>query len=244
MRAPDDAQKQRPLFWPLWPFSLILQEVLDRGDVCVGPARNPSSLSFSNTTSANFLALPLDVTSKQSIDAAFDAALNKLSRVDVIVNHAGYGLVGCFEELSDEQIRQQMEVNYFGLIDVTCKVMQTMREQTPSGGLIPQVTSIGAKGACRRSVSTARPSRRSRGFTEAVSQEVKLAWGIKFKCIEPGGFRTDWSGSLEALCLTAPGMRLYRCRGEHEEPAWGHRREIHGKAPAWRMSLRSWRVRH
>jgi NADP-dependent 3-hydroxy acid dehydrogenase YdfG len=60
--------------------------------------RNPSSLSFSNTTSANFLALPLDVTSKQSIDAA----LKKFSRVDVIANHAGYDLADCFKKLSDE----------------------------------------------------------------------------------------------------------------------------------------------
>lgn len=90
------------------------QEVLDRGDICVATARNPSSLSFSNTTSEDFLAVALEVTSKRSIEDAFAAALHQFSRIDVVVNNAGYGLSGCFEELPDEQIRQQMEVNYFG----------------------------------------------------------------------------------------------------------------------------------
>jgi hypothetical protein len=136
----------------------------------------------SNTTSANFLALPLDVTSKQSIDAAFDAALKKFSRVDVIVNNAGDGLAGCFEELSDEQIRQQMEVNYFGLIDVT---IQTMREQTPSGGLIQQVTSIGAKGACRRSASTACPSGRSKGLRRRSARKSSRSGGSSSRASSP-----------------------------------------------------------
>lgn len=84
-----------------------------------------------------------------------------------------------------------MEVNYFGLIDVTRKAMQTIREQTPSGGLVQQVTSIGGQ----RGVPTFRIYCSSKwageGFTEAVSQEVQPDWGIKFTCIEPGGFRTD-----------------------------------------------------
>ena len=63
----------------------------------------------------------------------------------MVVNNAGYGLSGPFEELAEEQIRTQMEVNFFGLIAVTKKAMQVMREQKPSGGLIQQVTSIGGQ---------------------------------------------------------------------------------------------------
>jgi len=65
--------------------------------------------------------------------------------VDVVVNNAGYGLSGVFEELTPEQIRTQMEVNFFGLLQVTRKAMEVMREQKPSGGLIQQVTSIGGQ---------------------------------------------------------------------------------------------------
>ena len=171
-----------------------VQEVLNRGDICVATARNPSSLSFSNTDPSNFLALPLDVTSKSSIASAFDAALQKFSRVDVVVNNAGYGLAGCFEELSDEQIRRQMEVNYFGLIDVTRKAMQTMREQEPSGGLIQQVTSIGGQVGVPTFSIYCSSKWAVEGFTEAVSNELKPEWNIRFTCIEPGGFRTDWAG--------------------------------------------------
>lgn len=170
------------------------QEVIDRGDICVATARNPSQLSFQKTTPKNYLALPLDVTSKKAINDAFAATLEQFSRVDVVVNNAGYGLSGCFEEFTDEQIRKQMEVNYFGLIDVTRKAMETMREQKPSGGLIQQVTSIGGQ----RGMPTFSIYNSSKwaveGFTEAISQEVKPDWGIKFTCIEPGGFRTDWAG--------------------------------------------------
>lgn len=58
------------------------------------------------------------------------------------MNNAGYGLSGPFEELEDEHVRKQMEVNFFGLMAVTKKAMEVMRDQTPSGGLIQQVTSI------------------------------------------------------------------------------------------------------
>lgn len=117
----------------------------------------------------------------------------------MVVNNAGYGLSGPFEELSESQIRTQMEVNFFGLIDVTRAAMSTMRSQSPSGGLIQQVTSIGGqKGVPTFSIYCA-SKWAVEGFTETVSQEVKPEWGIKFTCIEPGGFRTDWAGRSMAF---------------------------------------------
>ena len=126
-----------------------------------------------------------------------------------MVNNAGYGLSGPFEELADDQIRTQMEVNFFGLIDVTRKAMETMREQKPSGGLIQQVTSIGGqRGSPLFSIYCA-SKWAVEGFTEAINQEVKPEWGIKFTCIEPGGFRTDWAGRS----MTFP---------EKKHPAYDH----------------------
>lgn len=87
-----------------------------------------------------------------------------------------------------------MEVNFFGLIDVTRKAMDVMREQKPSGGLIQNVTSIGGqRGVPTYSIYCA-SKWAVEGFTESISQEVKPEWGIKFTCVEPGGFRTDWAG--------------------------------------------------
>jgi len=110
------------------------------------------------------------------------------------VSHSKYGLSGPFEELSDQQIHTQMNVNFFGLIDVTRKAMQVMREQKPSGGLIQQVTSIGGQRGFPTFSIYCTSKWAVEGFTEAISQEVNPDWGIKFTCIEPGGFRTDWTG--------------------------------------------------
>lgn len=134
------------------------------------------------------------MTSTDSIHAAFDAALAKFGRVDVVCNNAGYGLCGEFESLSERQIRQQMEINFFGLMDVTRRALELMRAQTPQGGLIQQVTSIGGQvGVPLFSIYNASKFA-VEGFTEAVSMEVKPEWNIKLQLIEPGGFRTDWAG--------------------------------------------------
>lgn len=123
----------------------LVQEVINRGDIAIATARKPSTLSFENTKPENYLALKLDVTVPEEIDSAFSAALEQFGRVDVVVNNAGYTLSGAFEELSDAQIKRQMDVNFFGLLAVTRKAMEVMREQKPCGGVIQQVTSIGGQ---------------------------------------------------------------------------------------------------
>ncbi|KIW26302.1 uncharacterized protein PV07_09403 [Cladophialophora immunda] len=181
------------------------QEVLDRGDIVAATARDPSQLSFANTTPETYLALQLDVTDKASIKQAFSETLKKFGRVDVVVNNAGYGLSGCFEECTDEQIRQQMEINFFGLLDVTREALETMRDkQKPQGGLIQQITSIGGqRGVPFFSIYCA-SKWAVEGFTEALSHEVKPEWGIKFTLVEPGGFRTDWAGRSMTFATRHP----------------------------------------
>lgn len=165
---------------------------LAAGDSVVATARNSSKLSF--PSSDKLLLADLDVTQPASIAAAFDAALAKFGRVDVVVNNAGYGLAGAFESQSDSQIRTQMEVNFFGLVGVTRRAMEVMRAQRPAGGLVQQVTSIGGQRGVPLFSTYCASKWAVEGFTEAVSKEVKPEWGIKFTCIEPGGFRTDWAG--------------------------------------------------
>ena len=160
--------------------------------------------------SQNYLPLKLDVTDQQQVDAAFKAALDKFGRIDVVVNNAGYGLAGVFEELTEQQIKTQMDVNFFGLIRVTKKAMEVMREQKPSGGLIQQVTSIGGQRGVPYFSLYCASKWAVEGFTEAVNQEVKPEWGIKFQCVEPGGFRTDWAGRS----MTFP---------EKRHPAYDHK---------------------
>jgi len=173
----------------------LVKKALAQGDKVVATARNSSKLQFDNTTKDNYLAVDLDVTSQKSIDAAFDKAIKQFGRIDVVCNNAGYGLSGEFESLSDKQIRTQMEVNFFGLLDVTRKALEVMRDvNKPAGGKIQQITSIGGQ----RGVPTFSVYCASKwaveGFTEALSKELKPEWNIKLTCIEPGGFRTDWAG--------------------------------------------------
>ena len=123
----------------------LVQEVIDRGDIAVATARKPDTLSFKNASAKNYLAVKLDVTNPDDIHSAFKTTIDKFGRVDIVVNNAGYGLSGPFEELSDSQIKTQMDVNFFGLIAVTRKALEVMREQKPSGGLIQQITSIGGQ---------------------------------------------------------------------------------------------------
>lgn len=160
-------------------------------------------------TPKNYLAVKLDVTENVDIESAFKAALDKFGRVDVVVNNAGYGLAGAFEELTESQVRKQMEVNFFGLTAVTRKAMAVMREQKPSGGLIQQVTSIGGQTGVPLFSIYCASKWAVEGFTEALTKEVHPAWGIKFTCVEPGGFRTDWAGRS----MDFP---------EERHPAYGH----------------------
>ena len=163
--------------------------MIDRGDFVVATARKPDSLSFKGTSSDNYLAVKLDVTNPDDVESAFTAALHIFGRIDVVVNNAGYGLAGPFEELSDAQIKTQMDVNFFGLIAVTRKAMEVMRDQRPSGGLIQQVTSIGGQrgyaispgrnsasvnqsAEFRHSLFTVQASKWAvEGFTEAISHK-------------------------------------------------------------------------
>lgn len=156
----------------------LVKYALSHGDKVVATARNSSKLQFDGTSKDNYVAVDLDVTDKSSIDQAFSAALKQFGRVDVVVNNAGYGLSGEFESLSDKQIRTQMEINFFGLLDVTRKALEVMREENkPPGGKIQQITSIGGQ----RGVPTFSIYCASKwaveGFTEALSHELKPEWG-------------------------------------------------------------------
>jgi NAD(P)-dependent dehydrogenase (short-subunit alcohol dehydrogenase family) len=200
---------------------------LANGAHVIATSRKSSTLTgkFSQANESNLLLVDLDVTNNESIDKAFETGLSKFGRIDVVVNNAGYGLSGEFESFSEEQLRKQMEVNFFGLIKVTRKAMEVMRErQKPTGGVIQNVTSIGGqKGVPTFSmcefvsfrqwfilIQTDCASKWAvEGFTESVAQEVKPEWGIKFTLIEPGGFRTDWAG---------PSMEF----GAHKHPAYDH----------------------
>ena len=111
--------------------------------------------------------------------------------MDIVINNAASGLIGPLETLAEDQIRQQFDVNFFGLVRVTQRAISTMRTQSPPGGLIIQISSLsGSIGVPMQSTLSATKFA-IEGFTEAVNQEMKREWGIKLVTVKPGRLATE-----------------------------------------------------
>ncbi|KAF2476380.1 short-chain dehydrogenase/reductase-like protein SDR [Lindgomyces ingoldianus] len=167
----------------------------------VATARNPSSLSSLPTT-PNTLKLALDVTSESSIRAALTATLQKWSRIDVLVNNAGYGLLADTEGVPMSQAHSIMETNFFGAALLTQLTLPIFRDNNPTsgqqGGVVLQVTSMGGRLAFPGNAFYHASKFALEGFTEAVSKEMPEEWNIHFCCIEPGGVKTNYISTSTA----------------------------------------------
>ena len=166
-------------------------------------ARQPQQLDdLVKKYPGQILPLQLDVTKKDEIVNAVEQAVNHFGRIDVLVNNAGFGIVGATEAFTDEQVRSQLETNLYAVIDITRVVLPYMRKQR--SGRILQISSVGGRvgnpglamyQAAKFGVS---------GFTEVLAKEVSPL-GIKVTSIEPGGFRTDWAGASMTYAPTIEG---------------------------------------
>jgi NADP-dependent 3-hydroxy acid dehydrogenase YdfG len=120
----------------------LAEEVLTVGDAVVATARAPADVVHLQKIDADrVLTLQLDVTDGSQIKTAVAAAVEKFGRIDVLVNNAGFGLVGAIEEVTDDQIQTQFATNVFGLLNVTRAVLPHMRAQR--SGHIINLSSIG-----------------------------------------------------------------------------------------------------
>src|SRR5215469_2052637 len=117
------------------------EAALGRGDQVAATARKPDALAgLAGQYGDAILPLPLEVTDRDGVFDSVAAAKAKFGRLDVVVNNAGYGLFGAVEEITEEQLRRQIEVNLFGVFHVTQAVLPILREQG-SGHLI-QISTI------------------------------------------------------------------------------------------------------
>jgi NAD(P)-dependent dehydrogenase (short-subunit alcohol dehydrogenase family) len=168
------------------------EAALERGDSVAATARRIETLDdLVETYGDRILPLQLDVTDRSADIAAVRKAAETFGRLDVVVNNAGYGHFGMIEELTEEEVRAQLETNLFGALWVTQAALPIMREQ--GSGHIIQVSSIGGISAFPTVGAYHASKWALEGFSQSLSQEVE-GFGIHVTLIEPGGFSTDWSG--------------------------------------------------
>lgn len=184
------------------------EAALRRGDRVAATARDTGSL---DDLVAEFgeaiLPIGLDVTDKGAVTSAVAAAHAKFGRLDVVVNNAGYGLFGMVEEITEEQLRDQLETNLFGAFFVTRAALPILREQ--GSGHIIQISTIGGVGAFPSLGGYHASKWALEGFTESLAQEV-AGFGIAVTLVEPGGFATDWGGSSAVHAAPNPAYQPIR----------------------------------
>ena len=165
---------------------------LERGDTVAATARDTATLDDLVAKYGDaLLPIKLDVTDRAADFAAVKQAQEYLGRLDIVVNNAGYGHFGMVEELSEADIRDQLETNLLGALWITQAALPYMREQ--GSGHILQVSSIGGVSAFPNVGAYHASKWGLEGFSQALAQEVK-PFGINVTLIEPGGYDTDWAG--------------------------------------------------
>ena len=135
----------------------------------------------------------LDVTNKSDIKNVVDFTIKKYGRIDILINNAGYGAFGLLEEASEQEIRNQFDVNYFGLIDCIKGVLPQMRKQ--KDGVIINISSIAGRFGLPFTSLYNSSKFAVEGLTECLHYELSL-FGIDIKTVAPGSFRTGFHDSV------------------------------------------------
>jgi NAD(P)-dependent dehydrogenase (short-subunit alcohol dehydrogenase family) len=130
----------------------------------------------------------LDVIDHKSIREAIDKVVEENKRIDVLVNNAGYGLLGALEDLSIEEIKAQFETNFFGAIRITQQVLPVMRKQ--KSGTIVNISSVGGRMGIPSLSAYHSTKFALEGLSESISYELE-PFGIRVVLIEPGFIRTN-----------------------------------------------------
>jgi NAD(P)-dependent dehydrogenase (short-subunit alcohol dehydrogenase family) len=184
----------------------MVKAIIESGDSVAATFRKAEqATSFSQQYNGKGLGIVLDVTQTEQIAPGLQQAIDKFGRIDVLVNNAGYGTIGAIEEFSLEEIRAQMETNFFGAVAVTKEAIPILRNQ--GSGQVVQISSqSGFRASAGFGVYNASKFALE-GFSEALAQEL-APFGIKVTIVEPGPFRTQFlSGSLK---MPQEQMDIYR----------------------------------
>lgn len=195
---------------------------LERGDKVAATARDVKSLDdLAERFGDAVLPMALDVTDRQQAFEVVRRAGDHFDGIDVVVNNAGFGQFGFVEELSEADLRSQMETNLFGALWVTQAALPILRRRRR--GHIIQVTSIGGITAFPMIGAYHASKWALEGISQSLAQEV-AEFGIKVTIVEPAAYSTDWGG---------PSAKHAEPIGDYDEVRAGfqEKRKQRGSAP-------------
>ncbi|KAI1080536.1 NAD(P)-binding protein [Whalleya microplaca] len=214
-----DASNSRPYHLPLdavWFITgcssgigqALAQLIAQSSNRVTATARNAESLS-AITDGPNVLKMALDVTSKACINSALKDTLERFGRIDVVVNNAGYTLVGDTEGAEDKESRDILDTNFWGMVDVSKKALGIMRDENPKsgqqGGVILNMSSMGGWMGFPGGSFYHASKFAMEGWSEAVAKELPVEWNIHLCNIEPGGVKTNYAtSSLKEMAQRHP----------------------------------------
>jgi NAD(P)-dependent dehydrogenase (short-subunit alcohol dehydrogenase family) len=169
--------------------ALIAAEALAAGDAVVATARDPSHVTAKLGEHPRLLAARLDITQESQAREAVEAAIRRFGRIDVLVNNAGFGLLGAVEEASAQEVERVFRTNVFGLLTVTRAVLPQLRKQR--SGHVLNFSSIGGYASAPGWGVYCATKFAVEGLSEAMAGEL-APLGVHVTIVEPGYFRTDF----------------------------------------------------
>lgn len=168
----------------------VAKTALLNGDQVIATSRNlQEQIENIGGSTENLLPLRVDITKEDEVKAAIAQGIERFGRIDVVLNNAGYYLVGSIEEISDKEFRKTVDVNLFGMANVIRQAMPYLRSQQ-SGHIINISSNMGYMGYANTGSYNASKFAVV-GLSEALAQEVK-PFGIKVTVVAPGMFRTNF----------------------------------------------------
>jgi NAD(P)-dependent dehydrogenase (short-subunit alcohol dehydrogenase family) len=206
---------------------LALVKKILANDYCVAAtSRNVQSLVEEvGKVSDSFLPLAMNLSDSENVKTVIAKCINHFGRIDVVVNNAGFGLIGTLEELSDAEVRNNFDVNVFGSLNVIRNVTPYLRQQ--QSGYIFNIASIGGYSGgypgfgiyCSTKFAVA-------GFTEGLAEEMK-DFGVYVTVVYPGYFRTNFLSSGSVKTAANPIAAYESARASEQ----AHLNDINGNQP-------------
>ncbi|RRB00142.1 oxidoreductase [Larkinella rosea] len=204
----------------------LVKQLLNGGFNVAATSRNLEDLRrVVDPSDDRFLPLAVDLKTESSVAEAIAKTVAHFGKIDVVVNNAGYGLLGSVEELTDAEARENFDVNVFGSLNVIRQALPHLRAQ--QSGHIFNISSIGGfTGAFPGFGIYCATKFAVEGFSESLATEVKPL-GINVTVVEPGYFRTDF---LTSNSLAVPKNQIDAYR-EVRESQQVHQQQINGNQP-------------